>query len=399
MSGIAENRRHLLNANFALFLLGFRPFFLLSGIVAVALVAVWIIAYIGGHPLTTYYGALAWHSHEMLFGYTVAVIAGFLLTAVANWTGISTAEGRPLAALATLWASARIVAFFPDSLPHWFITLVDITFLPALAMVLAIPLLRARQRHNLIFLVLLAALATANLLMHLEAFKLAVGTATMGAQLAINLILLLIAIIGGRVMPFFAERALPGVRIKRWLTIERLSLGSLTLLLIVEFILPESALVGVLAVLAAVSHTVRVWGWFTRRVWAVPLLWILYLGYAWMVVGLGLKALAATGFLSPLLAIHSFTVGSIGVLTLGMMARVALGHTGRPLYPTRSMVLAFILINLSACARAIVPMAFPSWYIHLLALSGTLWIAAFSIFLYVYTPILIRPRADTDKQS
>ncbi len=377
-----------------LFALGFRPFFLMAGIFAVILMALWAGAFVTNRPLTTYYGMTGWHSHEMIFGYACAVIAGFLLTAVKNWTGMETAKGPPLAGLSALWLAGRIMPFFPGGLPPWLIALVDFLFLPALAFSLAIPLVRGGQKRNLFFIPLLSAFALADLLVHLELCGFAYGSARAGNFLALDLIILLIVIMGGRVIPFFTERALSGVSPKRWRWIEWSSIASVIAFMLAELFLPGSIPAGVMAGLAAASNGLRLAGWYTKRFWAVPLLWVLHLAYAWVVVGFCLKALAALDLVSPQLTLHAFTVGGIGVLTLGMMARVSLGHTGRPLKAARPAVFAFALINLAAVLRGIVPIIFPYWFLQLVALSGGLWILSFLIFVVIYTPILISPRVD-----
>lgn len=386
--------RNIAPRNFILFALGFRPFFLLAAIFAVVLVAQWVLTFVGNREFTNYYGAIGWHSHEMIFGYAVAVIAGFLLTAVRNWTDIQTAAGTPLAGLTALWFVARFMPFFPDAFPPWLIAGVDIAFLPALAIALSIPLLRSGQRRNLIFLPLLGALAAADVLVHLELTGYAERSARAGTFLGLNLIVLLIVIMGGRVIPFFTERALSGVIPKRRPAIEWLSAASALAFLIAELLLPNSMLAGGLAALAAVSNGIRLIGWYTNRFWSVPLLWALHTGYAWVVAGFCLKALAVTGLISPQFTVHAFSVGGIGVLTLGMMARVSLGHTGRPLKAAMPVALAFVLVNLAAVIRGILPIIFPQWLLQLVALSGGLWVAAFALFFVIYAPILTQPRID-----
>ncbi len=391
---IEEPHRNAPPSNFALFTLGFRPFFLVAGVTAIILLALWVAAYLAGDVFVTYYGRVGWHGHEMIFGYAVAVIAGFLLTAVRNWTNVQTLAGGSLAALVTLWLAGRVLPFFSNIVPYWFIALVDIAFLPALATALAIPLVRARQTRNLIFVPLLGLMAAANIIVHLQVLGVTDTTAERGIGFAINLIILLIVIIGGRVIPFFTERALVGVTTQRRVVVEGLSIGTVIALALIELLFPDPRLVGMLAVLAAISHGVRLSGWYPARLWSVPMLWVLYLGYTWIITGFALKALAAASLVSPFLALHAFTVGGIGVMTMGMMSRVALGHTGRPLRPARAMVVAFVLINLAAMVRVLFPTAIPAWHTYFIALSGGLWIAAFLIFVETYTPILIRPRVD-----
>ena len=386
--------RNIAPRRFVLFALGFRPFFLLAAIFAVVLMAQWVFTFVGNREFANYYGAIGWHSHEMIFGYAVAVIAGFLLTAVRNWTDIQTAAGSPLVGLTALWLVARLMPFFPDAFPPWLIAVVDIAFLPALAIALSIPLLRSGQRRNLIFIPLLGAFVAADVLVHLELTGYAQNSARAGTFLGLNLIILLIVIMGGRVIPFFTERALSGVIPKRRPAIEWLSAASATAFVIAELLLPNSMLAGGLAALAAVSNGIRLIGWYTNRFWPVPLLWALHTGYAWVVVGFCLKALGAIGLISPQFTVHAFSVGGIGVLTLGMMARVSLGHTGRPLTAATPVALAFVLINLAAVLRGILPIIFPQWLSQLVALSGGLWVAAFALFFVIYAPILTQPRID-----
>lgn len=356
--------------------------------------AFWLMPFVGGRPFTTHYGMIGWHSHEMIFGYSAAVVAGFLLTAVRNWTDLPTAAGPSLAGMTALWLIGRLMPIFSVAFPRWLISVVDLAFLPVLAIAIAVPLLRSGQKRNLIFLPFFGALVLADLLVHLQLLGHTENSAHAGNILGLNLIVLLIVIMGGRVIPFFTERALAGVAPKRRPAIEWSSIATVIAFLIAELILPNSILAGGLSALAAASNGIRLIGWYTNRFWSVPLLWVLHLGYGWVVVGFCLRALAAFGFVPPYLTIHAFTVGGIGVLTLGMMARVSLGHTGRLLKPVKAVAFAFVLINLAAALRGLLPILFPQRLGQLVALSGGLWIAAFLIFLVIYTPILIRPRVD-----
>jgi uncharacterized protein involved in response to NO len=376
------------------FNLGFRPFFLLSGVFAVILMALWIPAFTGGRALSTYYGQIGWHSHEMIFGYAAGVIAGFLLTAVRNWTDRATATGGSLAALLTLWLLGRILPFFAATIPAWLISVVDLAFLPALTVSIAMPLMRQGEKRNLLFLPLMLGFFAGNLLVHLELLGLVPGVARHGVFLGLYLIILLIVIMGGRVIPFFTERALPGVVIKRRPVLEWLAPLTVIAFMLAEILFPNSEVTGALAGLAFIINGVRMVSWYSHRYWQVPLLWVLHLGYGWIVVGFLLKAAASFGLIAAQFTIHAFTVGSIGVLTLGMMARVSLGHTARPLKVESSMVIAFILINVAAVLRGLLPSIFPLWFSQLVILSGMLWIAAFLMFAIVYAPILTQPRID-----
>lgn len=382
------------NRRIALFDLGFRPFFLIAGITAILLMSLWIYGYAVGQFEFGYYGIAIWHGHEMIFGYTVAVISGFLLTAVRNWTGIQTLRGNALAGLVLLWLAGRIVPFIPETLPGWVIATVDLAYLPTLAIALSIPLLRSRQKHNLIFLFLLAALTVANVMVHLQVLGFTQNTASYARYFAVYLIVFLIAIIGGRVIPFFTERGLAGVSTRRWPAVERAS--QVALLVLAGLVLANAApaLVAIFALAAAIGHAARLYGWYQRAVWPVPLLWVLHVGYAWLVIGFILTAMSAAGAVNEILAIHAFTTGAIGTMTLGMMARVALGHTGRTLRVGSAMSWAFVLANLAGVSRVFLPIISPGWNSEWVMLAGLFWSAAFAIFVISYVRILIQPRID-----
>jgi len=203
-------------------------------------------------------------------------------------------------------------------------------------------------------------------------------------------VVLAIAMIGGRVFPMFTARV-PGVHPRSWPVVEAAALGSLVLFLLAVLARPGSTVAGGAALFAGLCHAVRLWGWYDRRIWRVPLVWVLHLGYGWVVAGFLLWGLAAFGKVPHSLAVHAFTAGGIGVLTVGMMARVALGHTDRRLEPPRAVVAAFVLLNLAALARVAVPLAVPGLYSNAIAVSGALWLMAFVLFLAAYAPILVGP--------
>lgn len=378
----------------ALFNLGFRPFFLLAGISAFLLTPLWIFSYTRGQIEFGYYTAYHWHSHEMLFGYTVAVIAGFLLTAVRNWTELPTPCGKSLAMLVLLWLAGRIVPFMADGIPGRLIAALDIAFLPILAITLSVPLLRRGQKRNLVFLLILSALVLANVLIHLQLLGITAATAKPGLNLAMYLIVILITVLGGRVIPFFTERGIAGTTTRQWKPIEYLAPVSLLLLTVIDLANFSPTAISVFALLAALAHGIRLFGWHHRQVWSVPLLWVLHLGYAWLVAGFIFRALAAIGLANPVLAIHAFTAGGIGTITLGMMARVALGHTGRSLYVGPAMFWAFVVANLAGVMRVFLPAFLPAYYHAWLVLATIFWSMAFAIFVVVYASILIRPRID-----
>jgi uncharacterized protein involved in response to NO len=376
----------------ALFGLGFRPFFLLAGIGAVVLVALWIAVYLKWLPFVPAYGGVYWHAHEMVFGYSVAVIGGFLLTAVRNWTGVPTVSGKPLAWLSLLWLAGRVAPLIP-ALPVWGVAALDLAFLPALTLAVAHPLWKARHVKSYVFPALLAGMAVANLATHLYAQGRIPEFGPRASLVGLYLILIVIAVLAGRVVPFFTERALQ-VRLKRSLVTERVSYAALYALAALEVFWPASPLTPLAAIVAALAQAWRLAGWTARGVFQVPLLWVLWLGYAWIVLGLALMAGARIGLVPPALAIHAFAVGGVGVMTLGMMARVSLGHSGRMLQVTPVMVWSFGLALAAAVARVLLPLLVPSQQTLWVAVSGTFWVAAFAIFVVVYAPIFIAPRAD-----
>ncbi len=380
--------------NYPLFAMGFRAFFALAGLSALLLIAVWTSIFDGSLKTDNYFSSTYWHAHEMLLGYSVAVIAGFLLTAVKNWTGIQAVSHNQLAALFFLWIYGRVVPFYSELLPDPLIAAVDFSFLPLLVVFVTQPILQSKQFQHLIFVGLLLAMTAGNGMMHSEILGYSENTAADGLYLVVAIIIGMILVIAGRIFPFFTERGLKGVIAIRNPALDWLAV---VVSLLVFALLLAGVAGGYLmsaAVVALVLNVVRAAGWYDTRIWYVPLLWVLYTGYAWVMLGFGLLGLSAYGIVSPTQAMHAFTVGGIGVLTLGMMARVALGHTGRALRVSNVMALAFVLINVAALFRSLLPALFPDWYGSLVLISTYCWLASFSLFVLYYSPILTAPRID-----
>jgi len=375
------------------FALGFRAFFLLAGLSAILLMAVWLLIRHALSGLPAHYDPIAWHAHEMLFGYTAAVIAGFLLTAVRNWTGVDTWTGPRLALLALVWLLGRLLPWVPG-VPVAVLIAVDAAFLPLVGLSLMRPLWQGQNRINRVFLPLLLAMGLANLLSHLQMLDLLGGLGDM-RRVMLELILALIALVGGRVMPFFTRSVLPGFKFTQRLWVERLTLVSLTLIILGESaaILPGS-LMPMLWLVFGASQAIRLAGWFDRRIFAIPVLWVLHVGYAWLVLGALLTALAGFSLFPSTSALHALTVGGVGVFTMGMMARVARGHTGRPIDVTRTITLAFLAMNLAALIRVFATAWIGSAYGVWVDLSGVLWVFGFTLFAWQYAPILLYPRVD-----
>ncbi|MCX7088156.1 MAG: NnrS family protein [Methylococcales bacterium] len=380
--------------NYPLFALGFRPFFVLAGLSALLLMLIWNAIYTGKIPGSAYFPGYYWHAHEMLMGYSAAVIAGFLLTAVKNWTGLETVTGDKLAGLCLLWLYGRIVPFYAGSFPDSLIALIDFAFLPLLALQLASGIIKAKQPHNLIFIALLAIMALGNALLHSQLLGLTEHTAHYGLRLIVATIIIMILVISGRVLPFFTERGLQGTISIRNQQLDLLAIASAVIVFCLQLIDISGALLAISAILAAVLNGLRVSGWYVQRIWYVPLLWILYTGYAWIIIGFILIALSAYQLVSGELALHAFTLGGVGLLTLGMMARVALGHTGRSLKASNTIATAFVLLNLAAFVRVLLPAALQNSSAMLIYCATLLWLAAFALFMFVYLPILTQPRID-----
>ena len=376
---------------FSLLALGFRPFFLAAGIFAVLLMAVFILGVQTGIWHYNYFPLPLWHAHEMLFGYTVAVITGFLLTAVRNWTGMQTAKGYPLLALLLLWLAGRIVSAVPN-VAEWLVVFIDMAFLPVLALVVARPIIKAKQMRNLSVPMVLLLIAVGNGMLYAEMLGYSEGMN--GLWFAVGAILMLVSLIAGRVMPFFTGRALSSAQIRKFPVIELLATPVIALWMVVELMIPDSPASAVVAIAAVVLHAVRLYGWSCRGVWSEPMLWMIHLAYGWLVGGFLLVALAGFDIGSKLLALHGWTVGAIAMFTLGMMARVALGHTGRPVSAHPLMVWSFLLLAASSLIRVFMPMLFPSIADVVLLVSAVGWISAFALFVWIYTPYLIRPRVD-----
>jgi len=376
----------------SLLALGFRPFFLAAGGSAALLMVLWVAMLNGWMPPGHYYGATNWHAHEMLFGYASAVIAGFLLTAVRNWTGMDTLTGPGLGALTLLWLAARIAPFLP--VPGAIIAMLDLAFFPVLATSLFRPLWHGSNRVNRYFLALMGAMWLASLLVHMQALGMTDGTASKGDRLMLDMVLLTLLLVAGRIMPFFTERGLLGARPITRPVVEKLTFVLAPIAAVANLISPWSIASGVLTLALAAVQAVRLAGWYDKRAWGVPLLAVLYAGYLWMAVGLALDGLAGFGLLPPFPSLHALTTGAIGVFTLGMMARVTLGHTGREMRAAPLTNLAFVLVNLAAFTRVLAPLLMPSAYTAWLYTSGLLWTLAFVLFLWIHAPMLIAPRVD-----
>lgn len=380
----------------ALLALGFRPFYLFAAVFAIVAVPAWLVSYAGADLAGNYLQGIAWHSHEMIFGFAAAVIAGFLLTAVRNWTGRPTPTGALLGGLATLWLLARVLMLTG---PANAAALIDVLFLPALGIAVAIPIWASRNARNYKVLAVLSVLTLANVGYHLASsgsLPLEFGRVSMTA--ALDVISILIAIVGGRVIPAFIGNAVEGASPRHIRSVEFVSVGALLVILVAGVAKPWIAFPHIawliVFVVAAVGQAVRLLLWQPFRARGNPLLWMLPVAYAWLPISLALRALELQSMVPAGAAIHALTIGAIASLMMAMMMRSALGHSGRPLVAGLAEVGAFVLLQLSAIVRILAALVVPGAYREAMIVSGVLWTLAFVVFLWRYWPVLTRPRID-----
>ena len=377
-------------AGFALWNLGFRPFYLLASLFSAFSVLLWAAQFSGYLP-SAYLQGPVWHGHEMLFGYTIAVIAGFLLTAVRVWTNQPTPSGVPLMALAALWVCGRVLVLTPLIMTA---AVVNAAFPVAVAVAIGIPLWRSRNVRNYFFVGLLVLVGALIFAVHLALQGRFDLSPHLGLQLALDVVLFIMVVMGGRVIPMFTNNGIPGVNATRHALVEKLALGTVMLLFAADLLqLPQTA-IAMIALISALAHGVRLSFWKPWRTLATPLVWILHAAYAWIVVHLALRGLSALDLLAGSYATHVLTVGAIGGLTLGMMTRTARGHTGRPLIADGFELTVFLLIQVAAVVRVFGGIASPGLYMASVQVSALLWAAAFGLYAVRYWPVLTRPRLD-----
>lgn len=383
----------------ALFAYGFRPFFLLAGLWAIVpmIVVIWAI-FSGGWPEQAV-PLFTWHGHEMVFGFVAAAIAGFLLTAVPSWTGTKAVSGLPLIALVALWLIGRV-----ESSPFWEPTgflgqALAVAFFPVLACVLVVPIVASRNFRNLPFLLFLGLLFSAEWVYHAAQFGWLDTLPFDPLRLAVNTVLLLVVIIGGRIVPAFSRNAFVArgrdARVRASRLLDAAAIAATVAVLVGDIVARGTVLAGSLAGMAAALLTLRLIGWRGWRALDMPLVWVLHLGYAWVIAGLALKAawlLGGHGWAMNWM--HAITLGAFGTMILGVTTRAALGHTGRPLEASTPIAAAYLMISVAALLRIWALWFLPNQYSIILALTSVAWVSAFATFLLIYAPILARPRID-----
>ena len=375
--------------------LGFRPFYLGASLYALLAVPLWTALFLGQVTLALAVPPLLWHAHEMLFGFAVAVIVGFLLTAAKVWTGLAMPRGALLGALVVVWLAARFAAVLA---PYPVYAVLDLALLPLVAAVLIERLLRARNRRNLPLAALLVLLSLANLAFHLSVFGALALPPLKALYAGLALIVMIECVIAGRVVPAFTMGATPRLKLVARPWLERATLSFTALALALWLFLPAGPTTGLVSggvfALAAALHLRRQWHWKPWTTRGRPILWILHAGYAWIPLGLALLALAQAGWIGTSAGVHALAVGATGGLIIGMITRTARGHTGRPLQASRAEVAAYALVMAAATLRVLLPLVAPQWLPLALVGAALAWCAAFAIYLFIFAPWLAQTRHD-----
>jgi uncharacterized protein involved in response to NO len=381
-----------------LLLYAFRPMFLAAGSWAVISVALWLATLVGNLRLPTRFDPISWHIHELLFGFVMAAVAGFLLTAIPNWTGRVPVRGAKLATLATLWPLGRLVCLVSAELPAWLAVAIDLAFPVALLAVAAREIVAGRNWRNLVMTAPLTVFVVADLLMHLQSLNVRVSPG-LGWRLGIAAPLVLVGVIGGRITPSFTRNWLVTRKSSRLPApanrFDTVCVAALAVAFVLWAFVPIHPVTGALLIAAALLNAARVFRWAGFATWPEKLLFILHVGYAWTAVGTALLGLSIFGVgVSTSSAVHALTAGALAVMILAVMPRVTLGHTGRNLVAGGATVTIFVLINAAAIVRVAA-----SWHgtaiVTWLVVAGALWIAAFALFEIVYGPMFLTPRADS----
>lgn len=371
-------------SRFALWDLGFRPFYMLASTFAALSILIWSLQFSGFLPHAYLQGPI-WHAHEMLFGFTLAVLTGFLLTAGQNWSGQPTPKGVYLGALAALWVAGRVLVL---SSWAWLAAITNAAFPLAVAVALGVSLYRGRNRRNYFFVGLLLLMSLAQLVIHLNAMGYLSVPGWAGVALGLDVMLFVLSVMGGRVIPMFTNNAIPAANAQRHPWVEKASLGLVLALLLADALRVSSGWIALLAVLAMLAHLNRLWLWNPLKTLRTPLVWVLHAAYAWIPVHLLLRALAAADWIAPSVATHALTVGAIGGMVIGMMTRTAMGHTGRKLVAGKTEVTCYFLLTTAAVVRVFVPLLMPALIIQAVLLSALLWSASFALYAVRYWPIL-----------
>ena len=377
----------------ALFSYGFRPFFLGGALWAAIGIPLWIYLYIGAISLPTAMAPLDWHVHEMLYGYVPAIVTGFLLTAIPNWTGRLPVNGWPLAGLAVLWLAGRLAVFFSASIGPWLAAAIDLSFLAVVAGVAMREIICGENWRNLRVLGVVSVLVAGNAVFHFEAIE--QGAANYGTRIGLGAVVLLIVLVGGRIIPSFTNNWLnrhnPGRLPRPFSRYDAVCLVAAAATLLAWIVTPEWTITGLLMLATGVLQAGRLARWAGDRTLKDRLVLILHVGYAFVPLGF---LLVGASILWPAevpgnSGIHAWAAGAIGAMTLAVMTRASRGHTGQPLEASAGTQAIYALVVVAALARIVSPWGFT---MELLYFAAACWVAAFAGFGLAYGPSLLRAR-------
>lgn len=379
----------------SLFALAFRPFFLFGSLYATLGILYWALYHLNLVMLPSYFDSTSLHVHEMLFGFITAILSGFLLTASRNWASTRGVHGKLLFLLVLTWFLGRLAIGFSNFIPPKVTALVDLSYLPFLCFLLWQTLAKGAKKVNFVFVFLLVILFISNLMMHLEVLEITTGTSRTGYLLGVNTLIVIMTVISGRVIPMFTQNAIQGITVKKLPWLEKVVIASAVGFLLSNLWDEASLFTDGLAVLCGLVSLIRLSFWKPFQTVERPILWVLHLGYAFLGVGLIARGLSFSVFqIKTSIALHLITAGAMGLLVIGMISRVSLGHTGRPLIVSKPMVFAYCLVALGALIRVLIPIAFPSAYIEGIVTAALLWALGFAVFTFSYYSILASPRVD-----
>jgi uncharacterized protein involved in response to NO len=379
----------------SIFQLGFRPFYTLASVFAIVALIVWLLAFAGYSGTGGYLQSVVWHSHEMLFGFATAVIAGFLFTAVRNWTGLPTPTGLALAAFAALWLLARVLIIKG---PAPIASTIDVLFLPAIALAIAGPILRSKNARNYKLLAIILVLAAAHAVFHLATLGyVQPWLSRISLFVSIDIVVILMTIVGGRVIPAFTNNAVPEANSRHESWVEIVTFTSMLLVALITVTsgawTPPPMVMTSLLIAVAAAHAIRLALWEPGKTLHNPLLWMMPAAYSWIPFAFLLRALATQNVVPASAWIHAITMGAVSGLMLAMMMRSSLGHTGRKLVASRTDMAAFVMLQLAAIVRVVASVTAGETFRFWIVASGLLWILAFLLFVLRYLPMLSRPRA------
>ena len=373
----------------------FRPFFLGHGLLAIVAILLWLLAVGGTSPFSFARYDTMWHGHEMLFGFALSAVAGFMLTAVATWTGRAPVRGWTLLMLFVAWIVGRVVMIVAWGQFNVWWSAAELMFPGLLAVVVGREIVRGASRRNYVLVVIVIAIALADLCFHVAAHSAAASLQRQSLHGTMYLIVVLVSVIAGRIIPSFTSNWLRARQINHVAHVsvgaERTTVALSLATGVVATVAPHHSLTAVLACLSAIAHLWRMARWRGFATVSEPLLFVLHVAYAWLPIGFALLALSifwnAATFAS---AVHAFTMGGIGAMTLSVTSRVALGHTGRALRAAPAVVIAYVLLNMAVLVRVASPFIEAYWFA--VGLAGSLWIASWMLFVAAYTRVLMQPR-------